>query len=40
MSLLEFIDIISSFEVEEEEEEHDINETPDDINREGGCAIM
>ena len=38
IKLLNFIDIVSSFE--DEEEVHDINKNSDDVNQEGGCIIM
>jgi hypothetical protein len=38
MKLLNFIDIVSSFE--DEEEVHDINKNSEDVNQEGGCIIM
>jgi hypothetical protein len=38
MKLGDFIDIVSSFE--DEEEVHDINGKSDDANQEGGCIIM
>jgi hypothetical protein len=38
MKLLNFIDIVSSFE--DDEETHDINKTTDESNQEGGCIIM
>lgn len=37
MTLLEFIDIVSSFE--DEDETQNINEKSDDDNQEGGCII-
>ena len=38
MKLLNFIDIVSSFE--DEEEVHDVNKNSDDVNQQGGCIIM